>query len=285
MNLLEKIYELSEITVTEPLPGGELHLSFVVLVVALSAVLCVTLRNCRDKTLRATVFVMWLVMLAFEVCKQLAVSLDTVDGEIIFSYDWGSFPFQLCSTPLYILPFLALLRDGKARDFCAAYIMTYGLLGGVAVYLFPDTVFDEHLFLNIQSMVHHGLQIVSGVLTAVWYRKKCGKGFFMKGHFVFVIMFTVAMLLNTVFYEFLLDSGRIDKDDTFNMFLISPYMDFDIPLFTDFFNSLSPWAMVCVYFLGVPVGASVLMSIAYKWNLKSEIKKEIRCIKKNAKRA
>lgn len=265
--MIEYIYKLSQITMDEPLAWGEFHWEFLVWVAVICTVVGIIIGRASDKFFRFAICAFWLVMLFGEVLKQITTGLTMVDGEIIYKYDWAFFPFQLCSTPLYVLPVLSFLKDGRIRDYAASYIIGFGLIGGLAVYLVPDSVFCEYWFSNMHSMIHHGIQIITGIMTAVWYKNRITKRFFFKGCAVFAVMFTVAMLLNTVFYKYLIEIGQLAEGDTFNMFLISPYVDFDIPVFTDMFNSLSPWAMITLYFFGVPLGVAVIMNTIQSVNL------------------
>ena len=44
-------------------------------------------------------------------CDYRRKALD--NNTLIKDYTWSSFPFQLCSTPLYILPLIIFLKDNK----------------------------------------------------------------------------------------------------------------------------------------------------------------------------
>ena len=265
--MIDYIYSLTENVVEEPQIWDSFHMQFLIWVAVSCAVLGIIIGRTSDRTFRFTIMLFWLAMLFGEAFKQIATSLEMVDGTVVFNYDWSDFPFQLCSTPIYVLPFLAFLKDGRMRDFAAAYIVGYGLIGGLAVYFVPHTVFGEIWVFNMHSMIHHGIQIITGVITAVRYKNRVNLKFFMKGWLVFVLMFTVAMLLNTVFYDYLIEIGELMVDDTFNMFLVSPNMEFNIPVFTDMFNTLSSWQMIAVYFVGVPLGTAVIMRVVRVINL------------------
>ena len=265
MNCLERVYDIASLVQTEPVPGSTYHLIWVAAVLIFCAFVCVVVRYLGDMTFRRITLILWIVMLLFEVYKQTVGNLDVANGEVVYRYSWENFPFQLCSTPLYVLPFLALLKDGSVRDFFASYTMTYALIGGIAVYMFPNSVFGEYVIGNVQTMVHHGIQIATGVMTAVRYRKRLDWRFFLKGLAVFILMFCIAMSLNTFGRDYLISVGAITDGDTFNMFLISPYMEFHYPVFGDVLQMLSPWTMVGLYFVGLPVGAALVMAMFKKF--------------------
>ena len=52
-----------------------------------------------ERALRRTLWVFALGLLLLEIGKQVVYSYDPQTG---WSYDWSRFPFQFCSTPIYI---------------------------------------------------------------------------------------------------------------------------------------------------------------------------------------
>lgn len=259
MTMVEKILEFANKNGSIPVAGGAYHVLCVSAVLIVSFLVCVRLKNCGDKVFRRCVFVMWLSIFLFEIYKQVIFNIHDISGGYVFRYNWADLPFQLCSTPLYVLPFLAFLSDRPIRDFAASYTMTFTLIAGVAVYLIPSTVFSSNVILNIHTMLHHGMQIVSGVFVAIWYRKRICFEFYLKGVSVFVIMLAIAVFLNTAFYEYLIETKIISASEEFNMFYISPYQEHVMPVFRDFFAKLSPEDRPRIYFIGLSFAAAVTM--------------------------
>ena len=259
MAFLKRLYDLSRVSQDVPALYGGYHMLWIAGTVLFAVALCLVLKGCRDRAFRICILAMWGVMLVLEIYKQIFFSVIVVEGVPTFSYCWSNFPFQLCSTPLYVLPFLGILRDGHARDFAAAYTMSFSFIGGIAVYAFPSTVFTKLMIVNVQTMVHHGIQIIAGVLAAVWYRRRLGRGFFFKGFAVFVIVFTVAMLLNTLGRDYLISSGAITEETEFNMFMINPNLQVKAPICEELLRSIPPWTVVVLYFVGVSLVAAGIM--------------------------
>ena len=264
MSLLERICNIVNIEIEEPAPYGWLHLLCALAVLLLTVFLCIKIVKAGDGAFRAVIIVCWVVMFLFEVAKQTLFPLAMEEGVIVYDYSWVDFPFQLCSTPIYVLPLLGFLRDGKVRDFAASYIMTVGLIGGIAVYLSPGTVLVPTMVKNVQSMTHHGIQVLTGILTAVYYRKRINKTFFLKGMAVFTVMFTIANLLNTVGFNILTSSGIMDEDASFNMFYISPNRDQYFPMFGDLFSLVHPIVYIAGYYIAIAAGSAL---ICYAVNL------------------
>ena len=248
MSLIEKIVDIVSIEMEEPIAYGGFHIVCIFCVVILSLSLSRLLLSSSPRTFRLVIACSLFVMLAFEVIKEVGLSFVCVGGELAVDYPWGMLPFQLCSTPLYVLPLLAFLPCGRVRDGAAAYTMTYALIGGMAVYLFPATVFSTGLVVTLQTMVHHGLQIVTGVCTAAYYRHCIDRRFFLSGAVVFTVAYAIANFLNTVGYSLLVSVGAIAEGDGFNMFFVSPRADQPTPLLAELLKSLPPPVLILGYY-------------------------------------
>ena len=179
---------------------------------------------------------------------------------VTWEFQWYAFPFQLCSSQLYLLPFVAFLKDGKIRDSIIAFLATYSLFGGLVVFIYPNDVFVSTIGINIQTMVHHGLQLVLGVFLLVYYRQKINWRFFTSGIIVFVIMCTSAMSLNIVMYHTIM----VNTGNTFNMFYFSPYFPCSLPVLGDYIWPNVPYPVfLLTYLIGFTVAAAVVFALQY----------------------
>lgn len=95
--------------------------------------------NASDKFVRRLAAVLWIIMVVFEIGKQLIYGFNVEDGRLVWDYEWYAFPFQFCSSPLYILPFVAFAKDGKIRDSAMLFLATFSLFAGICVYVIPAT--------------------------------------------------------------------------------------------------------------------------------------------------
>ena len=263
MAFLKGVVNLVTFETNPPEAFGGFHLLWIVVIFCISALAVLFLRDAQDEHFRLVVAVSFLIMLTLEVFKELALSLKIVDGEIIFDYLWNDFPFQLCSTPLYVLPLLALLPDSHLRDVFASYTMTFALLGGIVVYLVPKTVFVSKAAINVQTMLHHGIQIFTGVYTASYYRRRINRKFFLSGFLLFALFFAVANLLNTVGYDLLVSAGLMNSGESFNMFYISPRPEQTLPIFEELLIGVPRILIPIGYFILVTLGAAILAWISY----------------------
>lgn len=258
MNFFEKVLNALEGTMNTPGNYGWFHIMFLIIVVVATVLLCKFFKDCSDTTFRKIILIGWIVIAVLEIYKQLIFSFEYSNGVSNWSYSWYAFPFQLCSTPLYALPFIAFLKDGKVRNAVISYTATFALFGGVAVMLYPNDVFIETIGINIQTMIHHGLQVVFGVFISVRYLKELGWKFVLRGLPVFVVFLIIAYGLNIGVYHYFQSIG---KDDSFNMFYISPYFDCTLPVLSSIYPKVPYIAFALIYILGFTVIAFIMTYI------------------------
>jgi len=161
MNFLEKIIASLDGTMTTPLAYGWFHLMFLAIMVVFTIVIVILFKNKNSKAIKIVVFSYAIVCLLLEVYKQLLFSYDANTGN--WSYQWYAFPFQLCSTPMYVALLASLLKKGKVQDSLYSYLATFSLIAGLAVMIMPGDVFISEIGINIQTMVHHGGQVFIGI--------------------------------------------------------------------------------------------------------------------------
>ena len=259
MDFLVKLVELARSEMEIPTNYGWFHLMFIGITVVASVLMCVFFKNADERKVRRACLVMWIVIVVLEIYKQLMFTYSVEDGKIVADYWWEFFPFQLCSSPLYILPFVAFLPSGKLHDMMCAFMIAFSIFGGICVYVFPGDVFTENISINIQTMVHHGIQIVSGVYLASRYRQKLTFKYYLKGAAVFVLLLGLAMLLNEVVHNWLVNGGQ---NDAFNMFYISPYFDCTLPVLSLIYPKVPYAVFVAIYAFGFIAASAIIFYVA-----------------------
>lgn len=125
------------------------------------------------------------------------------------------------------------------------------------VTVFPDQLKSINEWgLCIQTMVHHGAQVVAGIFIAVRMRKKLNLKTFLGGTAIFFAFLVVALVLN-----FILSPENIGG--TINFFYISPYHGCPLPVLGSIRASV-PWIVFfLVYFLGFILIAFIIHQVFY----------------------
>jgi len=260
MNIFEKIVYTLQADMETPTTFGLWHITSVILMIGLCVLLVWRFGNASDKTLRRILLIAWLAIFLSEVYKQIIFSFDFDGTAASWSYTWYAFPFQFCSTPLYALPLAVFLKDGRARNAVLTFLSTFSLFAGLAVMIYPNDVFISTIGINIQTMLHHGSQVVIGVLIAVHERRRTSKRQFVHGVAVFAAFTLIAMGLNIAMHYIHLANGI---DATFNMFYISPFHDCTLPVLSIFYPLLPyPLFLIC-YLAGFSLVAALVYGIQY----------------------
>ena len=253
MSLFEKIIFALQTNSPSPTNYGTFHLVSIGLCILVTALLCIFARDVSDRNFRIIIGVCWGLMVGFEIYKQLIFSFNGETGE--WSYQWYAFPYQLCSTPLYLLPLVAFMKDGKIRNGVMTFITTFAFFGGLCVMVFPNDVFaSPYLGIHIQTMVHHALQLVTGIYIAVHSRKKFDKRNFITATIVFAIALVLAMVLNIIMHF-------VVPDHSFNMFYISPYFECHLPILNIIDKAVPYPVFFVIYTLGFVLCAILMLTL------------------------
>ena len=253
MSFLEDVLHVLDTQMTRPTMYGWFHILSLALTVAATVLFC---RFGKKWDKRKVVLTTAIVVAVLELYKQINYSFSYGNG-IAFDYQWYAFPFQFCSTPMYVGLLAGLWKKGKVHDAACAYLATFSVFAGAAVMLYPATVFIGTVGINIQTMVCHGSMIVIGVyLLYTGYVKPAHKTI-LKAIPVFVVCVGMAVVMNEIAHA----SGLLERE-TFDMFFISPYGTPSLPVYSLVQNAVAfPWCLV-IYILGFSLAAYIMLLIA-----------------------
>ncbi len=247
MSPFEKFIRILQASMKTPQSYGLWHVVCLLLTAGLAVFLILRFRDAEDKTVRRILFAAWLVMALLEIYKQLVFSMKVSDGVASWDYQWYAFPFQFCSTPLYALPLLVFMKEGRARDAVMTFFSGFSLFAGLAVMFYPGDVFIDMIGINVQTMVHHGLQVALGLFLAAYNRRRLNKKSFLGSLVVFYIFVAAAMVMNAAVYRMFAVKGI---DETFNMFYISPHYDCTLPLLSEVYRAVPYAVFLLIYLVG-----------------------------------
>lgn len=102
-------------------------------------------------------------MAVSEIWKQYCLTFLIGQG----TYNWWYFPFQLCSIPMYLCLLLPWIRSERLRRIFLAFLMDYGLLGGIFAFFDTSGMHYSYLPLTIHSFAWHILLIVLGIAAGL----------------------------------------------------------------------------------------------------------------------
>ena len=206
--------------------------------------------------IRRVVLATAIFVIILEVYKQINYSFSYENG-ITFDYQWYAFPFQFCSTPMYIGLLVGLVKKGKLHDSLCAYLATYAMFAGAAVMVYPNDAFCGTLGINIQTMICHGSMLTIGIYLLATGHVKLHHRTILKAVPVFAVTVTMAAVMNEIAYF----TGLLERE-TFNMFYISPHCDPHLLIYSDVQKVVAyPWSLI-IYILGFTAAAYLILLIA-----------------------
>jgi len=244
-------------TMEQPLPFGTFHLIFFFAFIVFAILLLIFARKADDKTFRKIVLVCWVIIVVFEIIKEILWGFSSEDRK--FHYNWSSFPYQLCSLPFYLWPVTIFVKDCKIRDAINAFIGTYLFFAGFAYFFFPVS-FCGYVFINIQTMVHHGMQAVVGLYIFMHEYNKMTVKNMLKALVVLVISVIVAIILNVILF-------KVSGWYSLNLFELNPINHTTAMVFADILNATNYVIFVIIYILGFTAFAFVFWAI-FKYTVK-----------------
>ncbi len=208
-----------------PAAFGVFHLTSVAIILLLFALMIVFRRHLPrgERALRRSLVIFGVGLLLLEIGKQITYSYVP---DIGWDYNWDRFPFQFCSTPIYAALVGMCLPNSRVRRAILAFLATYSPVAGCAVLFYPAAdVFHEILFLDVHTMVWHGVMLLYGLYLWLSEAVLPTPHIALGAVAVYVPMPLVALMLNEAEHRW-----GFAGDDTFNMFYISRFGNCQIPV-------------------------------------------------------
>lgn len=259
MNILEKIIYFLQKEMIEPKPFGWFHLLCIGIMLSIIVILFIIRKKHNEKQLKVILGTFGIIALILELLKQISWSFiyNPSTKLVTWDYEWYAFPFQLCTTPIYISIICLFLKKGKIRDSLLSFLAFFTILGSISTILLPESCFVEDILVNIHTMYLHLGSFIVSVYLLFSKEIKITKENFIKAFFVFIGLITIAEILNIVIYQ----SGILN-DETFNMFYISPYFISSLPIF-DIIQENVPYILyLLIYIVALSLGAGIIYVIS-----------------------
>jgi len=251
MTLLKQILEFLNQNMNRPVPyqafaQSWFHYLALAIAIIASIVATIYLRNADDKKLRRFLLGFSGLLLGFEVYKQVIFSYQAN-----WSYQWYAFPFQFCSTPMYVGLLAGLTKNKKLQQALINFLGTYGLFAGLAVMLYPNDVFISTIGINIQTMVHHGAMMVVGIALLANKVRLTSKSI-LSAAAVFTVLVSLAILMNYAHNTWI-------HNGTFNMFFINPINVNHLPILSQIQPLVPHPVFVIIYIIGFALVAYLML--------------------------
>lgn len=254
ITIFEEVLALLDKRMATPGWFGWFHLLCVAIVISLCILIVFKAHKISDKAFHSTLGITSVLLLLLEVYKQLNFSYNHASDS--WSYQWYAFPFQFCSTPMYVMLAASLIPQEKIRKSLYAFLGTYALFAGTAVMIYPNDVFIETIGINIQTMIHHGMMVVIGVFIYVSGKVKISHKTILYALPTFLTLVSIALTANILYGAF----G--DPEQTFNMFFISPYYKCTLPILSLIYEKVPYLVFLPCYIIGFTATGYIMSLIA-----------------------
>ncbi len=262
MNAFEKFLAMLDGQMTKPVMFGWFHLMWWAIMIVGAVILCVfaviNKKKGKDnsKFVRIVVLTYAIVNIILEIYKQLNYSFNSTTGE--WNYQWQVFPFQFCSTPMYVALIAGCLKKCEFQKWLYTYLATFALFAGLCVMVYSGDVFTTTIGINIQTMVCHAGMVVMGIFLLASGVVDLKWSSILKAIPVFCVLVVVALIMNIIFHS-------TGNTALFNMFHISPYIRCTLVILGDIWDALVPTFYIVfflIYVLGFSLAAFIMLSIA-----------------------
>ena len=124
MLFFQNILRMMDRQMKTPQLFGWFHIVSLTLTVLVTMALCFRHKEDSPNRVRAVVFGTAVLVALAEIYKQINYSFSYSDG-ITFDYQWYAFPFQFCSTPMFVGALTGIFRKGRVHEALCAYLATF----------------------------------------------------------------------------------------------------------------------------------------------------------------
>ena len=259
MNLKENLIFAMQKTMETPKPYGWFHILWIILTLGGIFFLYLKRKNHNEKQLKTILSIYGITAFILEALKQISWSMnyDTVSKIITWDYTWYSFPFQLCTTPIFVSIICIFLKNNKIRQSLLSYMAYITILGSIATIIIPTSCFTSEIMINIHTMWLHCGSLVVSVYLLISKEVTINYQNLKRAIITFIIFVIIAQILNIGIYQ----SGILNEE-SFNMFYISPYFISSLPVF-DIIQKAVPYiTFLIIYLLTISSGAYIIYGIA-----------------------
>ncbi len=189
----------------------------------------------RDKALTILGFVI-IALEVFKIIFKLIVKEDA---------DLRLISFQICSIPMYLLPFIYRMKEGRLKKAFLGYVAFQAFVSAFFYFVKPVAIIStKYIILSMHSMIWHSLLVCIAMFVMISYEMLNKKGFeyLVSGNILWVITAFIAMIADVIL-------RKAFPGSLVDLFYIAPGSTFKYPLLSIFFPKPEPYALYFICFL------------------------------------
>ena len=259
MNLFAKLLYFLQKEMKEPEAFGCFHILCLIIMVITIYILYKRKKYYSEKQLKKVLGTYGVIALILEILKQIMWSFnyDKVTNIITWDYTWYAFPFQLCTTPIFVSIICLFLKKTELRNSLLSYIAYITILGSISTILLPDSCFVSDILVNIHTMWLHLGSFVVSIYLLITGEVEVDIKSLKSAIKVFLVFVTIADIMNIFIYNI-----GVLNDEVFNMFYISPYFISSLPIFNNIQETVLYLIYLIIYIWTLIIGSFLIYSIS-----------------------
>lgn len=173
---------------------------------------------------------------------------------------WGTYPFQLCSVPMYLSIFCAFCRSQKLNAWLYEFMFAVNMFGGIMAFIEPSGINHPYWTLTLHAYVWHMLLIFLGLYLYFSKRACLDKKSYRKAALTYLASCAVAQTMNVIFAE------------KINCFYISPYVQSPLAVFKDIYAACGWVVNMVLLILAMTLASAAVYYIGYYFRVRSKKK-------------
>ena len=153
--------------------------------------------------------------------------------------------FQICSIPMYLLPFIYFMKEGKLKQAFVGYVSFQSFTSAFFYFVKPAAALNTaYIAITVQSILWHSLMVASGVYAMIAYGLLTKEGFrsFIYSYILWVVTVVIAVILNIVLI-------KSNPGTALNLFYIAPNSTFKYPILSILFKEPKPYLLFLLVYL------------------------------------
>ena len=170
--------------------------------------------------------------------------------KIIFSFavgvaDLTLIPFQLCSTPMYLLIPIYFIKNEKIQKTFISYLSFIGLTASIAYFVNPTAMLKpDYVFLSFYSAIFHVLLVGINSFTFVSFEagKKENLKYYPFSFIIFIVFSLIAVTCNFIAHS-------VNSDTVVNFFYLHPLTPATFPVIDTLVKPYVPFPVYYIVFL------------------------------------
>jgi len=259
MNFFEKILYFLQGEMPEPTAFGWFHILCLIILAIIILILYKRKKYYNEKQLKKVLAIYGIIALILELLKQLIWSFnyDYITDIVIWDYQWYAFPFQLCTTPIFVSIICLFLKKDKIRNDLLSYMAYITILGSISTMIIPDSCFVSDILVNIHTMWLHLGSFAVSIYLLMNEEVKINIESLKNAIKIFLIFVFIAEFLNIFIYNIGVLNG-----ETFNMFYISPYFISTLPVFNIIQEHVAYIVYLIIYIWTIIIGGFIIYCIS-----------------------